>query len=122
MTQPTFGDWAQDRDPFRRGTVAPPQPDPRTQARRDDPATSHRAAETETQHRAAHREAVWQAVKQEGGLTYHEIGVRIGLDPVRAMRRLDDLQKAHLVEKGGPRGCRCGQCRGGLMSTWWRKA
>lgn len=85
-------------------------------ARKSDPVTSHSAAEcVEASGVAAQRRAaITESLRRNPEQTFREIAADIQVDPVEVMRRLNDLERARLVEKVGIRTCGTGRA----MTTW----
>lgn len=98
---------------------ADPAPVVVAQARASDPATSHEAARNVEASGACdeRRRIIFAAVtKSEGNeRTYAELAEQTGIESHETMRRLNDLVKAGLVQKGVARVCRVNGTR---CSTW----
>lgn len=95
-----------------------------TLARKSDPAQSHDAAARASIFAGSHRERIVAALKKHGPMTAHEIGARIGLEPVQVDRRMHEArrlgQAKALVQHIG--GCMVEIKRatpsGGLAQVW----
>lgn len=86
-------------------------------ARRDDPETSHIAAEQHERSGVANtnRNIVLRLVTDNPWSTYRELAECCDLTCNEVMRRLNDLEKSGLIEKGPARNSRVGR---GKMLTW----
>ena len=84
-----------------------------------DPGTSRQAARELNESGAARTQAAWflAAVRDHPGLTASELAHLSGgrLDRYAANRRLADLERAGLVQKGEPRRAPSGRPE----VTWW---
>ena len=87
-------------------------------SRNTDPDTSFRAALAveESGRAATQRGLCLVAVLRRPGLTAAEIAAFIGLERHVPSRRLPELERACLVEKGPPRTC---SVQGTKSLTWW---
>lgn len=83
-------------------------------SRRSDPDTSASAIANH-RGREANAMRVWWAAKEHPNSTYRELARFAGLDPVETMRRLNDLSKKRMVNKGAARTC---TTNGNRMATW----
>lgn len=88
-------------------------------ARRGDPATSHVAVDdlTASGRRLSQADQILAAVRLTPGLTAGELAERVGLrrGTPAAIKRLNDLRLAGLVEKRTSRRC---SVDGSLQLTW----
>lgn len=62
-------------------------------ARKSDPIQSHEAAARAAVFAGSHRERIVAALKNHGPMTAHEIGARIGLEPVQVDRRMHEARR-----------------------------
>lgn len=81
---------------------------PERLARKRDPETSKRAASNTASFRARHAALIWEALKQHGPMTAHEIAARTNLDNVQVSRRGKEMVERNLVTIGPATrdGCR----------------
>jgi DNA-binding MarR family transcriptional regulator len=85
-------------------------------ARTSDPATSKAAARHIVGRLKARQSAALQAVRDWPGQTATELAEACGIfDPRIFNRRLPELEKLGMVERGPARGCRV---TGRLAATW----
>jgi hypothetical protein len=91
---------------------------PRNLARRTDPRSSHEAAKRNVLSgaNATQKQKVLAGLKKNIGMTSAELADAIGMDRYVVARRLPDLERDGLAERGSERDC---EAKGGPAITWW---
>ncbi len=103
-------------------TPAPPKTIPQMEpplSHAADPSTSYQAAErfARSGKLGHHHQLVLDGVRRCPGGTHMEIAAVIPeLSWLQVVRRLSELQKAGLIQKGEPRTC---TIKSSKCSTWW---
>ena len=85
---------------------------------RNDPLTSYIAAEklAKSGKWASQKQEVYRALQWHNGSTSSELGEQMNLDRYTPARRLPELERDGLIEKGPKRMCRV---QNSLCVTWW---
>lgn len=84
-------------------------------ARNSDPETSHEAAAKIRPRITRTIDSVYQALKRRRNITSRELAQAAGLDRYEVARRLVDLERAGLAERGPKRRC---TVQGWAAITW----
>ena len=70
-------------------------------ARNSDPQTSHKAAKQVSVFANNYHRKIYEALQTMKDGTFYEIAERSGLEPASVWRRLNEMEKDHLIQQTG---------------------